>query len=109
MVTILSGPGSPRYWEVQWRSDNSVAWEHVSDYTVPDFVKSGNMHVFQMPGIKYITVTLPDKVLYKEKVYVRLVPKADSQAGTISTYYGGSVKNTAHNAINYVAIRYNNN
>ena len=106
LATILTGPGSPRYWEVQW-SDDSVSWEHVCDYTVPDFVKSGNMHVFQMPGIKYITVTLPDEVFDNDKVYVRLIPKADSKAGTTSSYYGGSVKEAAHNAINYVAIRCN--
>ena len=106
VASITKGPGLPRYWIVQWCDDGNT-WKDVHEYTVPDFVNSANLRVFQLPGIKYITVNLPDEILGKEKVYVRLKPK-DTKVGGASYDDGSTIASDAYNGINYVAIRYNN-
>jgi hypothetical protein len=54
-------------------------------------------------------MNLPDTMLGHEKVYVRLIP-ASASVGTSSSYAGGTkISTSAYNAINYFAIRYNNN
>ena len=89
-------------------ADHIVNGNPVAEYTVPDFVDKANRRVFQLPGIKYITVNLPDEVLGKERVYIRLRPTS-TKVGTATTYEGGSsISSSCYNAINYVAIRYNN-
>ena len=106
MNSITKGPGAPRYWLVQWKT-NDGDWEDVMEYTVPDFVDKANRRVYQLPGTKFITVNLPDEALGQERIYVRLKPK-DATTGTASSYNGGtSIKSGCYNAINYVAIRYN--
>lgn len=110
MGSITLGPGAPRYWAVEWSEDGETWSENpVAEYTVPDFVDKANRRVFQLPGIKFVTVNLPDDVLGKERVYIRLRPTS-TKVGTATTYEGGSsVSSSCYNAINYVAIRYNNN
>ena len=106
MNSITKGPGAPRYWLVQWKTEDGD-WEDVIEYTVPDFVDKANRRVNQLPGTKFITVNLPDEAIGKERIYVRLKPK-DAKTGTASSYDGGtSIKAGCYNAINYVAIRYN--
>ena len=105
VASITKGPGLPRYWIVQW-CDDGKTWKTVHEYTVPDFVNSANLRAFQLPGIKYITVNLPDEILGKEKVYVRLKPK-DTKVGGASYDDGAKIESVAYNGINYVAIRYN--
>lgn len=110
MGSITLGPGAPRYWAIEWSEDGETWSENpIAEYTVPDFVDKANRRVFQLPGIKFITVNLPDELLGKERVYVRMRPTS-TKVGTATTYEGGSsVSSSCYNAINYVAIRYNNN
>ena len=104
--SITKGAGAPRYWVVEWSADGT-AWTKVQEYTVPDFVSGANRKVYQNPGIKYITVNLPDAMLGKENVYVRLKP-SNTKVGSASSYDGGSkFVSSTYNGINYVAIRYN--
>ena len=109
MGSITKGPGAPRYWVVQWSEDGENWSENaIDEYTVPDFVNKANRLVNQLPGTKYITINLPDEMLGKDKVYVRLKPK-NASVGKGTTYDGGtSIVSSCYNAINYVAIRYNN-
>ena len=110
MGSITLGPGAPRYWAVEW-SDDAENWSAtpIAEYTVPDFVDKANRRVHQLPGIKYITVNLPDDMLGKDKVYVRLRPTS-TKGGKDSAYEGSTtIPSSCYNAINYVAIRYNNN
>ena len=102
---IAKGPGAPRYWVVEWY--DGVKWNELQNYTVPDFVSTSGRKVYQLPGTKYISVNLPDDMLGKDRVYIRLKPK-NSKVGSSSSYDGGSkFVSTAYNGINYVAIRYN--
>jgi hypothetical protein len=104
--SITKGAGAPRYWTVEWSEDGSD-WTKVQEYTVPDFVSSANRKVYQNSGIKYITVNLPDSMLGKDNVYVRLKPR-NTKVGTSSSYDGGTkFVSSTYNGINYVAIRYN--
>lgn len=104
--SITKGAGAPRYWTVEWSADGT-AWTKVQEYTVPDFVSSANRKVYQNSGIKYITVNLPDLMLGKDNVYVRLKPR-NTKVGTSSSYDGGTkFVSSTYNGINYVAIRYN--
>ena len=110
MGSITLGPGAPRYWAVECSLDGQY-WDEtpVMQYTVPDFVDKANRRVYQLPGTKYITVNLPDNLLGNEKVYVRLRP-VSTKGGKGSSYEGStSIPSSCYNAINYVAIRYNNN
>ena len=110
MGSITLGPGAPRYWAVEWSEDGETWAENpVLEYTVPDFVDKANRRVFQLPGTKFITVNLPDELLGKDRVYVRLRPTS-TKCGTASSYEGSTtLVSSCYNAINYVAIRYNNN
>lgn len=83
-----------RNWKVQCSVD-MVNWKDVAEYTVPDFAVDKNKRVNQLPGTKFITVNLPDDMLGKEKVFVRLVPVGEKFTASL------------YNAINYVAIRHN--
>lgn len=110
MGSITLGPGAPRYWAVECSVDGQK-WSEtpVLQYTVPDFVDKANRRVFQLPGTKYITVNLPDELIGKDKVYVRLRPTS-TRGGTAASYEGSTtIPSDRYNAINYVAIRYNNN
>jgi hypothetical protein len=110
MGSITLGPGAPRYWAVEYSVDGQNWSENpVLQYTVPDFVDKANRRVFQLPGTKYITVNLPDEFLGQDKVYVRLRPTS-TRGGTAASYEGNTIiPSDRYNAINYVAIRYNNN
>lgn len=99
-------PGAPREWTVEW-SINGSNWTKAADYDVPDFPPISGRRVWQLPGTKFVALTLPDAVLDKDRVYIRLRPRS-SAAGTASAYVSpGALKNDADhwNAINYVSIR----
>ena len=103
-----NGVGAPRHWKVEYSTDNGVNWIQAYEYTVPDFSVLYKKRVWQCPGFKMVTCTLPQDVelLGKDKVMVRLIP-ASTKAGTMDSYDGGSVNSTSKSALNYFAIRYN--
>lgn len=105
--------GAPRYWSLDWSTDGEN-WDRLALYTVPDFPASNNRRVYQLPGTKYVTATLPAAAVGQEKVYIRMSPasyaglSSGSGIGNDNSYYTNSSFNTArYNAINYFAIRYN--
>ena len=105
----INSIGAPRYWKMECSVDGKQTWIHVGNYTVPDFVYTASLKTYQLPGTKFITMNLPDSALGASKVYVRLIP-ASAAVGTSSSYAGGTkISTSAYNAINYFAIRYNNN
>lgn len=105
--------GAPRYWSLDWSSDGEN-WDRLVLYTVPDFPSSNNRRVYQLPGMKYITASLPVEALGQEKVYIKMSPASSaglssgSGVGTDNSYYANTTFNVnRYNAINYLAIRYN--
>lgn len=103
-----NGVGAPRYWKVEYSTDNGDNWIAVCEYTVPDFSVLYKKRVWQCPGFKMITCTLPQdsELLGKEGIMVRLIPTS-TRAGTMDSYDGGSVNSSSKSALNYFAIRYN--
>ena len=103
-----NGVGAPRYWKVEYSTNNGSSWITAYEYTVPDFSVLYKKRVWQCPGFKMVTCTLPqdNELLGKDKVMVRLIP-ASTKAGTMDSYDGGSVNSTSKSALNYFAIRYN--
>jgi len=101
----LSNNGAPRYWKVEYSLDKS-SWTKVAEYTVPDFVVPATKKVYQIPGPKYQSVNLPDNVIGKGKVYVRLIP-ASTKAGNTTSYDSGVITLARYSSINYFSIRYN--
>ena len=105
--------GAPRYWSLDWSSDGET-WDRLTLYTVPDFPATGSRKVYQLPGTKYVTASLPVEALGQEKVYIRMVPtnsaglSSNTGIGNDSSYYTSSSFNSnRYNAINYFAVRYN--
>lgn len=103
-----NGVGAPRYWKVEYSTDKGSKWVTAYEYTVPDFSVLYKKRVWQCPGFKMMTCTLPldTELLGKEEIMVRLIP-ASTKAGTMDSYDGGSVNSTSKSALNYFAIRYN--
>jgi len=101
----LDSYGAPRYWAVEYSLNNST-WTRLMEYTIPDFVVPATKKVYQTAGPKYQSVNLPDNVIGKGKVYVRLIP-ASSKAGNASSYDSGVITQARYSSINYFAIRYN--
>ncbi len=103
----INALGAPRYWQVEYSKDGED-WTEAGGYTVPDFVYTAGIRIYQLPGTKFITMSLPYELLGAQKVYVRMKP-ASAKAGNASSYDGASkITSSSYNAINYFAIRYNN-
>jgi len=101
----LDNYGAPRYWKVEYSLDKS-SWIKLAEYTIPDFVMPATKKVYQIPGPKYQSFNLPDDVIGKAKVYVRLIP-ASTKAGNASNYDAGVIILARYSSINYFSIRYN--
>lgn len=99
--------GAPRHWRLEYSTDG-VSWTAVSDYTVPDFPVLSNRKVWQCPGPKYISITLPKdaELLGKAEVRIRVRPYVN-KGGTPTSYDGGGIVGGRETAMNYFAIRYN--
>lgn len=99
--------GAPRYWVAEYSVDGS-SWAEIGSYTVPDFALLLNRRVWQLPGYKYVSFTLPEDnaLLNKAKVYIRMHP-VDKRAGTADSYDSGNVTTGAKSQLNYFAIRCN--
>ncbi len=105
VMNDLDNYGAPRYWAVEYSLDGG-RWTRLMDYTVPDFVIPATKKVWQLPGPKYQSVNLPDEVIGREKVYVRLIP-ASSKAGNSTSYDSAAISQARSSSMNYFAIRYN--
>lgn len=101
----INGLGAPRRWAVEYSLDGE-SWSRVANYTVPDFPQTGSKKVWQLPGSKYVSVNLPDDVIGKDGVFVRLIP-ISNVSGSSTAYEGSKSINTSrYNAINYFVVKY---
>ena len=99
--------GAPRYWKVQWSTDNT-SWHDAGKYTVPDVTSWDNTCYWQLCGYKHVNCELPVEVLDQSKLYIRLIPDSEA-AGQTSTYDKGISANGKWNSIAYFAVRYTPN
>ncbi len=105
-------PYSPRYWKAQWSLtgdiDTASDWTDIGEeFTVPDIVYWNNTLLNQCSGHKQMDFPLPQEILDKDNVYIRILP-ANSKGSDGYGYANTNFKaGTAQNNINYFAIRYN--
>ena len=100
--------GGPVNWIMEYYDDGTGAWREVEKFTVPDFSPNGNKQVWNCPGHKYMSFTLPADVdLWgKTSAKVRLRPY-DRTAGMLGSYVGGEIEKLVENSLNYFAVRCN--
>lgn len=107
---------SPRYWKAQYStetSDCSAAsdgkWNDIGEFVVPDVVKWGLVQLWQSAGTRAYNFPLPQEILGKENVFIRLMPVSTKATGPDGlTYDGGeTVNGSALNTMDYFAVRYN--
>jgi len=99
--------GGPRYWCIEY-SINGLDWFQFGEYSVPDFPILAQRKMWQCPGPKYCSFTLPNDagILGRDNFYVRLRPTSN-KAGTTDSYDSGEVVSNMPSQLNYFAIRYN--
>lgn len=100
--------GGPTNWLLEYYDEQTSAWQRIDTFTVPDFPQNGNKQVWNCPGHKYMTFTLPSDVdLWgKTAAKVRIRP-SDKSAGQLGSYTGGSINSNVENSMNYFAVRCN--
>lgn len=103
--------GVPNEWKVEWAdSDTDAAqWKTIAEYDVPDVVKWDSPQFWKSAGFKPVDVTLPNEMLGKDKVYIRLTPRSSKCSPVAQGYLQGLFTSATpgQNAMNYLAIRYN--
>ena len=113
---------SPRYWKLEWNTtddQNSSSWQEIARFTVPDISVWSNSLYSSIVGAKQINFELPQDVLGKPNVYLRICPYSDL-CSSGADYADAHLKdgpdpiptNTTpdalhENTISYIAIRYN--
>ncbi len=100
--------GGPTNWKLEYYNDATKNWVSIDTFTVPDFPSNGNKQVWNCPGHKYMTFTLPADVDLWEKssAKVRLIPDG-TLAGKLGSYTGGTINSAVDNSINYFSVRCN--
>lgn len=100
--------GGPTNWTLEYYDDQEAAWKEIDRFTVPDFSLNGNKQVWNCPGHKYMSFTVPADIdlWQKEAVKVRLRPY-DKSAGRLGSYVGGEIVELVENSLNYFAVRCN--
>jgi len=107
---------TPRYWKVEWSEQNGQTedcdslWHPVAQYTVPDRTEWSVATVASISAYKQYNFELPQEILGKETVYIRMVPRSNlvsSGADYADCLFGSDGKVEHESAINYIAIRYN--
>lgn len=109
---------APRFWKAEWSEVDSMdekddpKWSLIGEYTIPDVSVWANTLYSSIVGYKTVDFELPQDILGKPNVYVRLVPVSDVCSNG-SDYANDILINQpagdgAHaSAIEYFAIRYN--
>lgn len=101
--------GSPRYWAVEWseHGERLGEWTRITEYTLPDLVTWGANQTlpYVLPGEKNLSFELPNEILGRECVYIRLIPTVN-KAGTKTSYDSGTIGNY-WSQIGYLTILYN--
>lgn len=102
----------PRYWWVEYSLDGT-AWTPVAKYSLPEYCQTSPMtQLWQTAGYKPVNIPLPaDKLLGKDKVWIRIIPDAAMQTGSKTAYLDPSIIYPASGSFptawNYIGIRYN--
>lgn len=102
----------PRYWWVEYSLDGK-AWIPVARYTLPDLCQTSPMtQLWQTAGYKPVNIPLPaDKLLGKDKVWIRIIPDSAMQSGSKTAYIDPAIiypnSGSFPTAWNYIGIRYN--
>lgn len=100
--------GGPTNWILEYYDEDSQAWTTIDTFTVPDFPLNANKQVWNCPGHKYMTFTLPAEVDLWEKTAAKIrIRPADKAAGKLGSYTGGSISADVENSMNYFAVRCN--
>lgn len=100
--------GGPLNWVLEYLKDDGQ-WGEIARYTVPDFPASGRRNVWNLPGHKYMTFTIPAEIdLWgRELVTVRMRPR-NLLTGNHDSYDEKSGLNeNVNNSMNYFAVRCN--
>lgn len=121
--------GAPRYWVLKWSSDGKT-WNTLLPgaydgepfvdltgkmgtfsgksytYSVPEFPLQADRKIYNCPGYKYMSFTLPSDadVWGKEHVYVRLHAAMDV-GGYDGSYDSDDIYNNRPSSMNYAAVR----
>lgn len=108
---------SPRYWKAEWSEVDSMdpshdaLWHPIGEYTVPDISQWTGTLFSSVVGYKAINMALPQELLGKDNVYIRLMPVNDlcSSGGDYTdTFITDDEDGDKHaSSIDYIAIRYN--
>ena len=108
---------SPRYWKIEWSEVDSMEpsqdsqWYLIDEYTVPDISQWTGTLFSSVVGYKPINFDLPEELLGKDNVYIRLMPvnnlcsSGGDYTDTVITDDEDGDKHAS--SIDYIAIRYN--
>ena len=108
---------SPRYWKAEWSEVDSMdpvtdeQWHLIGEYTVPDISQWTGTLFSSVVGYKAINFDLPEELLGKKNVYVRLMPYSN-ECSSGGDYTDAIITNDEDgdkhaSSIDYIAIRYN--
>lgn len=108
---------SPRYWKAEWSEVDSMdpamddQWHPIGEYTVPDISQWTGTLFSSVVGYKAINLDLPEELLGKKSVYVRLMPRSN-ECSSGGDYTDAIITNDEDgdkhaSSIDYIAIRYN--
>lgn len=104
---------APRYWKVEWSTTDNQAdsnWSLIGEYTVPDVSVWSNTLYSSSVGAKHLDFPLPNEMMGKDNVYIRMTPVNDLCSSGIDyaeARVSESTSETHTNTISYIAIRYN--
>lgn len=100
--------GGPRNHIVEWsdKNDENAIWNQVAEYTWQDLVIAGKTLLTQVPGHKVIDFKLPETILNRQKIYIRLRVK-DNKAGTATSELGATINNTKACRLGHISIKHN--
>lgn len=111
LVFIVSigttGPGSPRYYNLDWSEDNDMEgdWTTIDEFTAPDTAQWPLTRWWQLPGQhKQLCINLPQTLLNKKSVWLRIIPSCN-KAGTTTGYDDGTIVTNAGVSITYLSVR----
>jgi hypothetical protein len=108
---------SPRYWRAEWSEVDSMdptmdaQWHTIDEYTVPDISQWTGTLFSSVVGYKAINFDLPEELLGKGNVYIRLMP-ISVMCSSGGDYTDATITNDEEgdkhaSSIDYIAIRYN--
>ena len=113
MLNQCQTGGTPRDWKIEWSTsgdyDRDEDWSPIATFELPDITPSDLVpQRWMSPMFKPMDFLLPQAMLGKETVHIRIGPRTD-RASDMTAYRNRSIVNTRWigGTINYLAIRYN--